>query len=115
MTFRVIYNQDYKRTIPAILIDGRGEIAAIQTAGGYAVKAYTDSKVSEVTSTVIPYKIETDLGSLAGYFNLQVKPLGGVSLLVTQLRPAFKQFDTQISQIISNFISSNEWKEDYLF
>jgi hypothetical protein len=115
MIFRIIYNQEYKRTIPAVLIDSRGSISAIQTAGGFAVKAYTDSQVALVTDTIIPYKIETDLGNLAGYFNLQVKFNVTVTLKGKQLRPAFQQFDNQISQIINNFISSNDWKEDYLF
>lgn len=115
MTFNITYNQEYKRVIPAVLIDGRGAIPTIQAAGGYEVKAYTDSQVALVTNTVIPYKIETDGGNLAGYFNIQAKSATRGVLQTYQLRPAFKQFDSQILGIITNFISSNEWIEDILF
>jgi hypothetical protein len=116
MSYRVIYNEEYRRVIPAVLIDSRANIAAIKTAGGFAVKAYTDSQVALVTDTVIPYKIETNEGNLAGYFNLSVStnPKSAV-LLNAQLRPAFVQFNSEISQIISNFIISNDWQFDYLF
>lgn len=114
MVFRIIYNQEYKRVIPAVLIDSRGGISAIETTGGYETKAYTDAQVAVVTPVVIPYKIESGAGNLSGYFNLQITD-ETVVLLGTQLRPAFEQFSAQISQIINNFIISNVWKEDYLF
>lgn len=116
MSYRIIYNEEYRRVIPAVLIDSRANISAISTAGGFAVKAYTDAQVALVTATVIPYKIETNEGNLAGYFNLSigVNPKSAV-ILNAQLRPAFVQFNSEISQIISNFIISNDWQFDYLF
>lgn len=116
MSRRILYNESYKRVIPAVLIDSRAFVPAITTATGYEVKAYTDAQVSLVTSTVIPYKIETDNGNLAGYFNLQVStsPVSA-SVLNKQLRPAFQQFESEINQEISNFIQSSNWKADYLF
>lgn len=114
MVFRIIYNQEYKRVIPAVLIDSRGGISAIETTGGYETKTYTDAQVALVTPTVIPYKIESGAGNLAGYFNLQVEG-SNAGLLVMQLRPSFGELSAQISQIINNFIISNVWKEDYLF
>lgn len=116
MSYRIIYNEDYKRVIPAVIIDSRQNIAAIKTAGGYEVKEYTDSQVALITDTVIPYKIETDKGNLVSYFNLSVSDNPkSASLLNAQLRPAFIQFNSEISVIISNFIISNNWQQDYLF
>lgn len=116
MNYRIIYNQEYKRVIPAVLIDSRANINAIKTATGYEVKAYTDSQVALVTSLVIPYKIETLNGNLAGYFNLTVSDNPKtVVLLNAQLRPAFVQYNSEISQLISTFIISGNWEFDYLF
>ncbi len=116
MSYRIIYNQEYKRVIPAVIIDSRANISAVRTAGGFAVKDYTDAQVALVTDAVIPYKIETGNGNLVGYFNLTVSdhPKAAV-LLNAQLRPAFVQFNSEISQLISNFILSNDWQFDYLF
>lgn len=114
MIFRVTYNDEYKRVMPAVIIDGRGLNPAIATLGGYEMKAYTDSKVAQVIVGVIPYKIETDAGNLAGYFLLMVDYNGSPVLMDYLLRPAFVQFDSQISQIINNFIQSNDWQFDTL-
>lgn len=114
MIFNVVYNQEYKRVIPAVIIDGRGLNPAIATLGGLELKDYTDAKVNAVTQGAIPYKIETDLGNLAGYFVLMVDYNGSVILMDYLLRPAFMQFDTQISQIINNFITSGDWRFDIL-
>jgi len=116
MIFRIIYNQEYKRVIPAVLIDSRQNLPFLKSAGGYDVLAYTESQVLLVTDKVVPYKIETDGGNLAGYFNLQVgSDTNTATLLNYQLRPAFITFDAQILQIISNFIQSNEWQFDCLY
>lgn len=116
MTFHIVYNDAYKRVIPAVLTDSRGSIVDIQAVGGFALKAYNDLQVSNVTSTVLPYKIETEYGNIAGYFNLQVNKLQQtVSLKDKQLRPAFINFDADISNEIGIFISNNKWKTDYLF
>ena len=117
MTFKVTYNQEYKRVIPAVLIDSRQNLPFLKSAGGYDVLAYTDSQVDLVTEKVIPYKVETEDGNLAGYFNLQVQGDNddAAALLNYQLRPAFEVFNSQILGIISTFIQSNEWQFDCLF
>ena len=114
MTFRIIYNQDYKRVIPAVLIDGRGSIPAIQETGGIATKDYTDSVVNMVNENTVPYKIETDTGNLVGYFNILVDINGNATLMNSQIRPAFQNFDAEISQLIITFIASNDWVFDYI-
>lgn len=102
--------------MPAVLIDSRANIPAITTASGFEVKAYTDLQVDRVTNTVLPYIIETEFGNLCGYFLLQVDTVSETARLIQkQLRPAFVQFDSQISNEISNFITSNKWQEDFLF
>ena len=114
MIYRFIYNDAYKRVIPATLIDSRG-VLSIATASGFAVKDYTDSEVAKVTANVIPYKIETDNGTLAGYFNLTVTADRlFATLLNKQLRPAFVKFDSDIANKISIFITSNDWQVDIL-
>lgn len=116
MSYRIIYNDSYKRVIPAVLIDSRASIPAIVTAGGYDVLDYTNSQTALIVSNVVPYKIETDLGNLVGYFNLTIgtNPVSA-SLLNKQLRPAFQKYDSDITQLISNFIISSDWVNDYLF
>lgn len=114
MTFRITYNDEYKRVIPAVIIDGRGLNPAIATLGGFAMKAYTDSKVAQVIPGTIPYKIETDTGNLAGYFILMIDYNGTPFLIDYLVRPAFVQFDSEISQNINNFIQSNDWQFDTL-
>lgn len=114
MNYRFIYSQsECSRVIPACLIDKRAAIPAISGQIGSVIKAYTDSQVALVTDTCVFYKIETDMGNLAGYFTLSV---GGSAVVILQyeLRPAFEQFSVVISGLIANFISNGTWQNDYL-
>lgn len=114
MTYRFIYSQaECNRIIPAILIDKRAAIPAIAGQIGSVIKAYTDAQVALVTGTCVFYKIETDMGNLAGFFSLSV---GGSAVVILQyeLRPAFEQFSATISGLIANFINNNSWSGDYL-
>ena len=105
MNFNFTYDIEYNRTMRAVINDSRGNITAIKNKVGSVMKAYADGQVNTVTVVSIPYKIETaDNGNLAGYFILRVNDEGGASLLSTQLRPAFEQFSTDISNQIINFI-----------
>lgn len=113
MTFRFIYQpSEYSRIIPAVLIDARASIPAIKNQIGSAIKAYCDAEVVMVSgapfNTVLFFKIEATDGSLGGYFSLRVTPLGA-RLRQFQLRPAFVQFNSQISMEIANFITSNQY------
>ncbi len=114
MTFRLIYDTEYKRTIPAVLIDSRATIPAIATKIGVIIKTFTDWEVNQITSNVLPYKIETDKGNLCGYFTIRMNGQAAF-LFQYQLRPAFVQFNTEISQQINIFIQQNIWRQDYLF
>jgi hypothetical protein len=116
MTYRFIYSQsECNRIIPAVLIDKRASIDEIKNKAGSIIKAFTDQQVSLVTDTTIFYKIETDQGNLAGYFTLQVIRTGVVAILQYELRPAFVEFDLEISGLISNFIRDASYQQDYLF
>ncbi len=115
MTYRFIIDDQPFRTIPAVIIDSRAE-TPIANQIGAVIKAYTDSQVALVTDSVIAYKIETGTGSIAGYFTLQVI-LGNQTAQLQQfvLRPAFKQFLSEISAQIDTFITELQWKPDFLF
>jgi hypothetical protein len=115
MIFLIRYDIEYKRTIPSVLIDSRATIPAIATKIGSVIKAFCDWETNMVTNSVLPYKIESyENGSLVGYFTIRMNG-GQAFLLQYQLRPAFVQFNTEISQEINTFVQSNLWKNDYLF
>lgn len=114
MTFIISYDIEYKRTIPSVLIDSRVTIPAIATKIGSVIKAFTDWEVNQVTSSILPFKIENSNGNLCGYFTLRIN--GQFAFLFQyQLRPAFQQFNAEISAQINTFVQSNSWRNDYLF
>lgn len=113
MTYKFIYLQEVNRLIPGVLIDSRATIPAIANQIGHVIKKYTDSQVALVTDSVIPYRIESEDGNLAGYFCLQVLPVVDIQQFV--LRPAFRQFLPLISAQINTFVQQNQWKPDFLF
>lgn len=102
--------------IPSVLIDARASIPEIANQVGVVIKAYTDSKVGLITGTVIPYRIESEAGNLAGFATLQVSAVTKtVSIQQFVLRPAFRQFLPLISGLFNTFITNNQWQADYLF
>lgn len=115
MSYRFIYGQpECNRVIPAVLIDKRASIPEIKNKPGIIIKTFTDAQVALVTDSCIFYKIETEQGNLAGYFTIQIIREGVPIILQYELRPAFQQFDLQISQEIAIFITNGGWKIDYL-
>lgn len=116
MDYNISYCIDYKRIMAAVLIDSRGTIPLIANTDGYATKAYCDAQIDLVGEKSLVYIIETDNSNLVGYFILQVNSTAESAILIQkQFRPAFQQFSTIISQKISNFITSNEWQDDFIF
>lgn len=119
MGFLFIYEpSEYRRIIPAILIDKRAAIPAISNKTGFEIKAYTDREVAKVdgVKNVLFFKIETVKnkteiadGVLVGYFSIRVfvSPV----LMQYELRPQFEQFSAHISAEISIFISAGLYKE----
>jgi len=115
MSYRFIYSQsEANRLVPAVLIDKRAAIPEIKNKTGVVIKAFIDVQVALVTESCIFYKIETDLGNLAGYFTLQVIREGVVIILQQELRPPFEQFSVEISGLIANFITNGTWQTDHL-
>lgn len=115
MEFNIIYDQDYRRTITAVLTDNRANIPEIRNQIGIVIKQYVDAQVALVTDNVVPYKIETDLGVLVGYFLLQVTNMGQTAVNIQQvIRPVFQSFN-EISGIVSNFITNGSYQFDILF
>jgi hypothetical protein len=99
-----------------IIIDSRSIIPEITTASGWAVKNYVDKQISLVNSLNLPYIIETPGGNLVGYFLLTVSIDGQkCSLFNYQFRKPFINNKNELLQIISNFIKSNQWQNDFLY
>lgn len=113
MNIRLIYDIEYERTIPAVIKEARASIPQVKNQIGTAIKAYCDGQVALVATGVIPYKIETYSGNLAGYVAIRVVS-GEASVYLKELRPAFVQFDTEISQQINNFIINGLYACDIL-
>lgn len=116
MIFRFIYEPDYARIIPAILIDARASIPAIANQAGTVIKAYTDAAVAAVTPETIVYKIErADIAVLCGYFTIITDNMGQTAVFGTvTLRPAFVSSSAEIQQNIAKFVSSLAWRGDIL-
>lgn len=112
--YRFIYDMDYRRTIPAAMIDARaGTPLANQI--GTVIKGYTDAAVAAVGSFTIPYKIETHRGNLVGVFTLNIDGTGQIATVgQVVIRPAFQSNNVEISQQIANFIEINAFKPDFL-
>lgn len=113
MEYNIIYMTDISRTVSGIIFDSQYTIPVISNKSGIVIQAYTNGEIAKITSDVIPYKIETEDGSLAGFFTLKTGVLQ-IALFQFQLRPAFTSFSADISQIIGNFILSNNWNIDIL-
>lgn len=116
MTYSILYEPDFSRILPAMLIEARATIPAIANQIGSVIKSYTDSQVALITDSSIFYKIETELGVIAGVFSIDVNTSNKTATLIMKvLRPAFVQFDSIISNQIANFILNGEYKQDFLF
>lgn len=118
MIYKFIYEPNYERIIPAIIIDARASIPEIQNKTGFEIKAYIDKQLFLVTNNSIVYKIEeTNNGVLCGFFSINVEAGNKTATLVLGvLRPAFEQFKNEINLKITNFIMGiDTWQQDYLF
>lgn len=114
MTFTLSYELDYQRVVSAVINDSRGTILALRNATGMQIYAYIQSQLVLVTSGVAVYRILAPGGVIAGVVAINTNS-GSVGVVFQQLRPAFLQFSDQISQIISIFISENQFLQDVLY
>jgi len=111
MTYRIIFDDQYFRTLPSCIIDNRVKLG-LGNAIGSAIQAYIDSQVALVVPGVLPYKIETVNGNLTGVFALFVHPTDGATILFQVIRPGFQEDLTNIQAEISSFIQGNDWQYD---
>lgn len=113
MTFELTYELDFKRLMSAVINDARNTIPEIANQQGSVIYAYIQAQISLVVPGVLVYRVGSVDGNLGGYLALQTGN-GVASPLLIQLRPAYQGISLEISQFISNFITSNQWKADLL-
>lgn len=108
------YDDNFYRTIPACIIDGRGGNTAVAGQIGFVIKDFTDAEVIKARQPgVLPYKMETDNGNLIGFMSIKV--VNGIAgLYQLWLREAYKANLNEITQDISIFITSLSWEFDTL-
>lgn len=114
MTFEILYEQDHKRIISAVINDSRSIIPELVGKDGNAIYAYAQAQIAFVVPGVLLYRISTGEGNLGGYMGLQV-PNGVATVVLMQLRPAFVALLDEILQIIATFITNNTFLQDVLF
>lgn len=116
MDFHFVYILEYQRFVYGIILDSRSTISLLHNKTGFQVRDYIEGEINKINDETLIYSIESDMGNLAGYFTLIIDRIKRTAIVGQyQLRPAYLQLDTQISQQISNFITANEWKKDFLF
>lgn len=114
MTWYLTYEPEiYQRIMFAVIVDNRTNIPAIKSAYGVAIDAYVSGQILLVLPDSLFYKIESENGNLAGFFTLDMLN-NGVVLSLFMLRPAFQQFNTEITEKINNFIISGDWQANLI-
>lgn len=111
----ILYTQDVNQIVAAVNIDARATTMQLGW-NGIEVQAFLDEILSLFTENTLLYKLETELGVLAGYFTLDVirsKKTAIRSSLV--LRPAFQINQVDIIAQTDAFITRNDWNDDILF
>lgn len=106
MIYRIIFDDQWFRIIPSCMIDARVG-TPLAGATGVVMQKIIDEKLVLVPGN-LPYKIENNNGVLVGVFVM--KPDG--TLIFSIIRPAFQQFEEDITQEISTFIGGNNWVYD---
>ena len=112
MTFRFVYEFYYAKLIQFVLLDARQSAFPV-VGNGNVLQPLVDAKIALVTSNVIPYRIEGDNGTIAGYFTLEINN-NIPTLQQSQIRPNFGSYNTEIQSKINEFIIDNGWQKDYL-
>ena len=114
MTYGLTYEIDFQRVMSAVINDSRWTIPVLKDATGTQIYDYIQSQISLIADGVIVYRIVADGGVLAGFVAINTNT-GSTGPVAQQLRPAFLQFSDQISQIISKFVSDNQFLQDVLY
>ncbi len=99
--------------LSGVILENRQAIPETKDKTGFEVKAFIDSQIALVGDMVIPYIMETAQGNLVSFFSLQVAG-ETASLLQLFIRGNFTQFEPEITTKIGIFITSNDWRTDFL-
>lgn len=110
MIYRVVYDDQFFRTIPACMIDSRVG-APLANATGAQMETYIQPMVEQIVPGVLPYKIETINGNLVGVFALEVGQ-GGYSVIFSIIRSGFQADIVNVNAEIGSFVASNNWVYD---
>lgn len=115
MDVTLIYNEDYDRIVPAVLIDTRITNTFIQGSNGWVINSYVELELQKIASNVLFYRIESALGSLVGYCMIQVNETTlSASILSLNVRNCFNNDKGDVANQINNFITNGTWFQDYL-
>lgn len=108
------YDDNFVRTIPACIIDGRSVNPAVAGQIGDVIQAFCNNEVLKAMPiNVLTYKLETDNGNLMGAMTLRVVN-GIASLFQLWLRAAYLGNITEITGEIGTFITERDWVFDQL-
>lgn len=112
MTYFFTYLQELGRVVQATMIDDRANQFPAN-ADGNVIQPLVDAVVDSVGADSLPYKIENETGSLAGFFVLLIDRTNFTASIQKQvIRTPFQSDLTNIDAAVAAFIASDEWKED---
>lgn len=112
MTFSIVYRQEIKKIVQAIMIDNRLN-HEMNGKDGNIVQAKIDAEVAAIGDKPLFYSIESDSGNLCGYFYLRLQD-DKASLGKKNYRPQYGKYFDEFDSLVTAFIASNKWKHDYL-
>jgi hypothetical protein len=102
------------RIMQAVIIDNRATLFTTPY-NGNTIQDYVNAQVGLVNENVVLYKILTLNGNLVGYFSLEFIASYSVSKLQQLIRPQYSYDIANINALITTFVQSNEWTNDFLF
>lgn len=107
MSFDIAYReqQDLRKVVQAVMIDAR-HLLGIGNEDGNYLQPIIDAEIVSIGVNPYFFSLQSEQGSLAGYFVLN----DDGTIKKKLLRPSYLQFDTQIDSLISNFSSSGDWR-----
>lgn len=116
MIYKMIYsNPEADRVMTGVILDARYKISGLDNLNGFEVKEYIEEQKKLVSASALLYKIETYSGTVVGYVIMAVGIGDGTCVVAAlQLRPAFENFISEITQKINTFITEGKWKNDIL-
>lgn len=112
--YNFIYcGQEFRALMWGVIADSRANIPSIINGTGWQIKDYVDAQIALIGPGVGVWKLETNLGVLAGYIGFFTGP-GQVGVVFSQIRPAFVSDLVNINENIGIFVSGNVWQYDVL-